>query len=179
MSMNTKNLEGNEMRRISKIVVAFGIGVLISILFDIKVSSAATEEQFLTPPTEETLPGDLNEVIQINPVNTLANSYLLNGKSFISATGDKATISGNTRAQSKVDKVSITLYLQRWNENRNLWETVVNLGEFSNSNATIVNGGQKVTLLGGYHYRARALHSVTHKGKTEPAVRSPASIYIK
>src|SRR5690625_3131641 len=119
------------MKRISKIAVAFGVVVLISILFDMKVSSAATEEQFIDPPTEGKLSEDLNEIIEINPVNILANDYLLNGKSFISATGNNATISGNTRAYSKVDKVSVQLYIQRWDSSRNTWETIVNLGEFS------------------------------------------------
>lgn len=167
------------MRRISKIVVAFGVAVLISILFDIKVSSAATEERFLAPPTEDSLSEDLNGIIEINPVNILANDYLLNGKSFISATGNKATISGNTRAYSKVDKVSVTLYIQRWDASRNAWETVVNLGETSSSNDTRVNAAQKVTLKEGYYYRTRALHSVTHKGKTEQAISTTSSIYIK
>src|SRR5690625_1025782 len=89
------------MKRISKIAVAFGVVVLISILFDMKVSSAATEEQFIDPPTEGKLSEDLNEIIEINPVNILANDYLLNGKSFISATGNNATISGNTRSEER------------------------------------------------------------------------------
>src|SRR5690625_3302402 len=167
------------MRGISKIALAFGAVVLISILFDIKVSSAVTEEQSLAPPTEGELSEDLNGIIEINPVNILANDYLLNGKSFISATGNKATISGNTRAYSKVDKVSVTLYIQRWDASRNTWETVVNLGEFSEKNATRVNAAQKVTLKEGYYYRTRALHSVAHIGKTEQAVSSTGSIYIK
>lgn len=177
--MKTKNLEGKEMKRISKFALAFGVAVLISILFDIKVSSAATEEQLIDPPTEGKLSEDLNEIIEINPVNILANDYLLNGKSFISATGNNATISGNTRAYSTVDKVSVQLYIQRWDSSRNTWETIVNLGEFSEKNATRVNAAQRVTLKEGYYYRTRALHSVTHKGTTEQAVSSTGSIYIK
>src|SRR5690625_7486321 len=82
---------------------------IINILLDKKVSSATTEEQLIDPPTEWKLSEDLNEIIEINPVNILANDYLLNGKSFISATGNNATISGNTRAYSKVDNVSVQL----------------------------------------------------------------------
>lgn len=167
------------MKRITKIAVAFGVVVLISILFDMKVNSTAAEEQFLSPPPSEGLSDDLNEIIKINPANTLASDYLLNGKSFISATGNKATLSGNTRAYSKVDKISVTLYLQRWNPIRNIWETAVNLGETSKSDAYLVNGAHKVTLKEGYYYRTRAVHKVTHKGKTEQGTSTTSSIYIK
>src|SRR5699024_8738713 len=149
------------------------------ILFDMKVSSAATEEQFIDPPTEGILSEDLNEIIEINPVNILANDYLLNGDSIISATGHNATISEDARADSKVHKVRVQLYIQRCDSSRNTWETIVNIREYSEKNTTRVNAAQKVILKEEYYYRTRALHSVTHKGKTEQAVSSTGSIYIK
>lgn len=167
------------MRRISKIVLAFGIVALISILFDMKVSSAATEEKFLAPPPEEALSEDLNGILEINPVNILANDYFLNGKSFISATGDRITVSGNTRAYSAVSTITLNLYLQRWDATRQIWITVVALGPFTKNNASLVNGSQRVTVASGYYYRTRAHHRVSHNGKVEQAYSNTSSIYIE
>src|SRR5690625_196879 len=139
------------MRKISKIVVAFGIIMLISILFDMKVSSAATEEQFLAPPPEDTLSDDLNGVIEINPVNILANSYLLNGKGFISATGNTVTVSGNTRAYSTVNTITVNLYLQRWDATIGIWITVLNIGGYTNSKSSFVTGAKKANVASGYY----------------------------
>lgn len=170
------------MRRISKIIVAFGIVVLMSIFFDMKVSSAATEGKFPTPPKEETLSLDINEGlggIQINPVNTLANSYFLSGKSFISATGNKVTVDGETRSNAKVDRVAVNLYLQRWDTTRGVWVTVTSIGGFTEYNASMVKGGNKVNVESGYYYRTLAHHRVIHNVKVEQAYSNTSSIYVK
>ncbi len=168
------------MRRISKIVVAFGIVVLISILFDMKVSSAATEEQFLAPPTEdETFPEDLNEVIKINPVNSLANSYLKNGKVSIGSTGNVITVTGETNSFSSVSSITLNLYLQRWDPTRRTWITIVNIGGFTNSNSSSVKATKKINTSSGYYYRARAHHRISHNGTVEQAYSNTSSIYLE
>ena len=161
------------MSRISKIVVAFSIVVLISILFDMKVSSAATKELFPTPPTE-----GIGSIV-INPLNIPTNSYLSNGKGFISATGKKVNVSGNTRSYSAVGKITVNLYLQRWDPTRGIWITVINIGGYTNSNSSFVSGGKKANVSSGYYYRTRAHHRVSHNGKVEQAYSNTSSIYIK
>src|SRR5699024_4915369 len=100
--------------------------------------------------------------IKINPVNTLASSYFVNGKSFISATGNRVTVSGETTASSPVDRVGVTLYLQRWDASRGVWVTTLSMGGFTEHNASFVVGLRDATVQSGYYYRTLAHHRVIH-----------------
>lgn len=96
-----------------------------------------------------------------------------------SSGGGYINLTGFTQAYQNVDYIMLRLYLQRWDGSN--WVDLTSW-PFENYNASKVEGKKALQVARGYYYRARAIHSLTHDGVTEPetpAKSYSSSIYIE
>lgn len=95
--------------------------------------------------------------------------YLDNGTNGVSGGSGTISVTASTFAQSTVDTIGITFFLQKWNGSA--WETV--------SSGTMRSSTQKASftdifnysVTAGYYYRARTLHWVIENGTYEEGER--------
>ena len=104
--------------------------------------------------------------------------YLENGSAYISYSGNgKGSISGETIATRRVDKIGVQLVLQRWTGKE--WIDVytgenAELSDVSRSNKTIDN----LSVSSGYYYRVKSTHWITYGSTKEDGVRYSSSLLI-
>lgn len=104
-------------------------------------------------------------------------SYLSNGSGHIVLEGPRSvTISGSTTAYQTVDKVKVTLYLERL-QNGN-WVNVKILGPKTNSNAYYVSNSSTYSVTGGYFYRVTGSHTVIHNGVPESISSATDGVWV-
>lgn len=145
--------------------------------------SYASEKQITSSlPTKGEQSSELDHgegSIDHNQLDILSNQYLMDGQSFIDATGKTVSVSGNTQAFSDVDTIAVDLYLQRWDASKEKWIDAIHVGKFSDYNTSLVSGGKSVNVVSGYYYRTRAQHWITHNGTTEQEYSYTTYIYVE
>lgn len=108
----------------------------------------------------------------------LRGAYLLDGMSCIARYGTKSiAISGCTNATQYVDKVILTLYVER---STSYATGYGNYRTYTYSAEDVYQLGKEISNIPvdrGYYYRVKAVHSVTHNGITETtdSVTNPIS----
>ncbi len=170
------------MKWSTKIIVSAFVALLFFGM-NMESSSAQVNEKLPPAPTEGIPSADLIKgygEAQMNIENTIqANSYLAAGSSYITYTsGNVVTVGGSTRAFSVVDSIAVRIHLQRWDASRGVWVDVLSLGEAKKSNQQSVSISRGTTTARGQYYRARAVHTVNHKGKVEQSSSFSTYVYV-
>ena len=95
-------------------------------------------------------------------------AYLASGTSSIAKPdGSHANISGDTTATRTIDTVRLTLYLERSKSYATGYGTYKTYSYSANNVYQLAKGISNIPVDGGYYYRVRGVHSVTHNGTTE------------
>lgn len=103
-------------------------------------------------------------------------TYLQSGHAKISNEGNRVVkISGGTDAYQTCDRVSTTIYLDRYENGK--WVEVTSVSK-SVTNAYTSNCSKNVSVTGGYYYRARGYHTVNEGNTTESAPSLSDGIWI-
>lgn len=94
-------------------------------------------------------------------------AYLAYGTAKVKRAGTaKVSISGTTNATQVCDTLKLALYLDESSNNSNYG--TIGVYHYSSKNDVSVSGYEtNIRVTSGYYYRARGVHSVTHKGTTE------------
>lgn len=97
-------------------------------------------------------------------------SLLSSGSGYISIAGKrKVTVSGSTSAYRTVDRVTVTLHLQKLKNGS--WVHVATLGPRNAYNTSYVSNGKTYSVEGGYFYRVTGGHTAI-KGGTPESITS-------
>lgn len=104
-------------------------------------------------------------------------SFLSSGTEYISIAGPRSvTVSGSTTAYMTVDKVRVTLYLQRL-ENGS-WEHVTTLGPKTAYNDYYVSNSNTYSVKGGYYYRVYGGHTAIKGGSPESLTSFTNGVWV-
>lgn len=107
----------------------------------------------------------------------LRGSLLSSGSGHISIVGShQVNVTGSTSAYQTVDKIKVTLYLQRL-ENGS-WGPVSTLGPKTANNAYYVSNSKTYTVDGGYFYRVYGGHTVIKDGSSEAITSCTDGIWV-
>lgn len=105
-------------------------------------------------------------------------TYLNNGVGALTIEGfRKVAISGRTNAHQVVDKINISLFLQRLEGNS--WVPVHAYGPKSAYNAYTVSASKTYSITGGYYYRMVGGHSVVEDGNVESISSCTDGIWVE
>ena len=149
------------MKKIKKILFPFLL--LFSLVLG-SFSALATDELLGTVVDDSLLTEELEAEGIAYP--KVRGAYLSSGSGHISIVGTRqVNVSGSTSAYQKVDKIKVTLYLQRL-ENGS-WVHVTTLGPKTNTNANYVSNSKTYSVTGGYYYRVYGGHTVIENGASE------------
>lgn len=97
-------------------------------------------------------------------------SFLSSGTGYISIVGPRSVrVSGSTTTYMTVNKVKVTLYLQRLENGR--WVHVTTLGPKTAYNDYYVSNSNTYSVAGGYYYRVYGGHTAI-KGSSSEALTS-------
>lgn len=100
-------------------------------------------------------------------------SYLSSGSGQVTIAGTrKVTVAGSTSAYQKVDKIKLTLYLQRL-ENGS-WVHVLTMGPKTAYNSNYVSNTRTYSVAGGYYYRVTGAHTII-EGSTSETISSASN----
>lgn len=94
----------------------------------------------------------------------------------IDNTGTELYIGGITSANYLADKVSLTLYLQKWN---GLQWVDIQSWSFTEYNTKSIIEGEEISYEQGNYYRARATHSINFDSQTETQTSTSTYIYVE
>ncbi len=104
-------------------------------------------------------------------------SLLSYGTGGISIAGKRLVrIAGSTAAYKKVEKVKVSILLQRL-EGKS-WEHVLTMGPKIAYNTNIVSNSNTYSVTGGYYYRAYGLHTVINGSTSESTPSSSDGIWV-
>ena len=104
-------------------------------------------------------------------------SYLSSGSGRITIAGTRqVNVTGNTSAYQKVDKIKVTLHLQRLKSGS--WVHVTTLGPKTNTNANYVSNSQTYSVTGGYYYRVYGAHTVIENGSSEAMTSCTDGVWV-
>lgn len=149
------------MRKRSKIIIA--LAIICCMLFgSIPVSAA---DELLGTVVDGSLLTDGREVnYTITP--KARGTYLSNGTGGLSLTAYRTLyMHGDTSCYQYVDKVKVTLYLQRLVNGT--WTTVATLGPKTAYNDYYVSNSKSYSVAGGYYYRVYGGHGAIEGSKSE------------
>ena len=108
-----------------------------------------------------------------------STQYFKSGNNYINLISNGIVrVGGDTQAYTPVDNIEVHLYLQRWDEIKGLWGDVINIGGFALNQSSIVQGSKDVTVVKGYYYRTRSVHTVTEAGIVEQKTAYSSYIFI-
>lgn len=104
--------------------------------------------------------------------------YLNNGSGGLTIEGSrKVEISGRTNAHQVVDKINVSLFLQRLEGDK--WVPVYTYGPKSAYNAYTVSAAKTYSVAGGYYYRMAGGHSVVEDGNVESVSSCTNGIWVE
>lgn len=112
-----------------------------------------------------------------------ANSYargkfLSHGTGTISIMGSRSVgVSGRTNAYQVVDKLNVSLILQRLKGDN--WVPVYTYGPKSAYNTYSVTASKTYSVTGGYYYRLVGTHSVVENGTSESVASCTDGIWVE
>ncbi len=105
-----------------------------------------------------------------------ASGLLYNWYCSIDNTGSNLYLEGTTAAKSLVDKVKVTLYLQKWDDSK--WVDIKNW-TFQKYDAKRITDGAFKAYQRGNYYRTRALHYVKDGTQEETQYSTSSFIYVE
>lgn len=104
--------------------------------------------------------------------------YLSYGTGGLTIEGSRSVgISGSTIAYQTVDRINVTLLLQRLSGSS--WVTVSTLGPKSAYNTYKVSASNTYSVSGGYYYRVVGTHSIVESGSTEAVSSCTDGIWVE
>lgn len=105
-------------------------------------------------------------------------TYLANGSGGLTIEGfRKVEVSGRTNAHQIVDKLNVSLILQRLEDDS--WVPVYTYGPKSAYNAYTVSAAKTYSVAGGYYYRMLGIHSVVEDGTSESVSSCTNGIWVE
>lgn len=107
----------------------------------------------------------------------MRGTYLNCGTGGLTVKGFRTVnIAGSTNAHQVVDKINLSLLLQRLVGNS--WVTVNTYGPISKYNTYTISGSATFSISGGYYYRVVGSHSVIENGTTEAVSSCSNGVWI-
>lgn len=170
------------MEKLKRLVILWLLALLIAgAVSSPEISLAAGKKQFPNAPTQG-IPAKNphhGEGNTTTDVNSEATQYFMSGESFINyMSGNIVTVSGNTKAYTSVDTITVDLYLQRWDATKSQWVDALHVGEFQDFNSSVVSGSRDLTVARGYYYRTRTHHWISEGGIVEQGDSTSSYIYV-
>lgn len=149
------------MRKRSKIIIA--LAVVCCMLFG-SISVSAADELLGTVVDGSLLTDDTEVSYTVTP--KARGIYLADGAGRLSLTAYRTlSMFGSTSCYQSVDKVKVTLYLQRLVNGT--WTTVATLGPKTAYNDYYVSNSKSYSVAGGYYYRVYGGHGAIEGSKSE------------
>lgn len=153
------------MRRRSKMIIT--LMMLCCIVFS-SISASAADELLGTVVDGSLLTDDTEVSFTVTP--KARGTYLASGTGGLTLSAYRTLrMSGDTSCYQSVDKVKVTLYLQRLVNGS--WITVSTLGPKTAYNSYYVSTSNTYSVAGGYYYRVYGGHSAI-EGSTSEALTS-------
>ena len=104
-------------------------------------------------------------------------SYISSGSGRVTIAGTgSVTVSGSTTAYQNVDKIKVTLYLQRLVNGS--WVHVTTLGPKTNYNTNYVSNSKTYSVARGYYYRVYGGHTVIENGSSEALTSYTNGVWV-
>lgn len=149
------------MKRRCKAIVALMLACCM--LFG-SIPAAAADELLGTVVDGSLLTDDTEASYSVVP--KARGKYLASGSGGLSLTAyRKLYMSGDTSSYQSVDKIKVTLHLQRLVNGS--WVTVYTLGPKTAYNTYYVSNSNTYSVAGGYYYRVYGGHTVIENGASE------------
>lgn len=149
------------MRKRSKMIIT--LMMLCCMVFS-SISASAADELLGTVVDGSLLTDDTEVSFTVTP--KARGAYLASGNGGLSLTAYRTLyMYGDTSCYQSVDKVKVTLYLQRLVNGT--WTTVATLGPKTAYNTYYVSTGNTYSVSGGYYYRVYGGHSAIEGSKSE------------
>lgn len=132
---------------------------------------------FASVNSPKTQPPPPDKTRAVAPLSTL---YLSSwGCSISQQSSNTVLLSGYSEANVPVNKIWVTLYLQRWNGSQ--WVTISSGYKSTGYNTVSITGKQTLTVTPGYYYRTMGQHQCYNNGvydPSQPAVSTSGYIYV-
>ncbi len=144
-----------------------------------QVTFAAEKAQRPPKPTEgvessDPKYGSSKDIIFFSPaISGLLTDW---GCSISNPSGTTLNVAGSSTANTTVDQMTLTLYLQKWDGAQ--WADV-NSWSYSSSSTTFINKGTNTTGQAGNYYRTRTVHTATKGTQTETQESTSSYIYVQ
>lgn len=130
----------------------------------------AAADELLGTVVDGSLLTDGTEDVTYTTESKARGTYLASGSGRLSLSSyRKLYMSGDTSSYQSVDKIKVTLYLQRLENGQ--WVTVYTLGPKTAYNNYYVSAGNTYSVAGGHYYRVYGGHGII-KGSTSEAQTS-------
>jgi hypothetical protein len=106
-----------------------------------------------------------------------STQYIQSGSSAIeTTTSGTVIVSGDTKAYSIVDEITVSLSVQYWDGGQ--WVDFSHVADFSKKEASYVDGNEEVIVSSGYYYRTKGIHTVYQDGTTETLTSYSNYVYV-
>lgn len=116
--------------------------------------------------SEQTTPQIKEDIISVQSTN-----YIKEGNSSIRKLDSKRIGSNcDTSSYSSVQKITCTINLQVKNKSTGQWVNTGNSKRFVDNSSSYVSGSVHFTIVKGYEYRIRTVHSITHNSSYESLI---------
>lgn len=156
--------------------------VVISLLVVLSIQQAAfAAEKTQRPPkptegieASDPRHGSSKDIQIVSPESV--SGLLTDWTSSISnPSGSDLGIAGSSTANTIVDQMTLTLYLQQWDGSQ--WVDI-NSWTFNEYSTTYINKGINYTCTAGYYYRTRGVHTAIKGTQTETQNSTTSYIYV-
>ncbi|MBS4208916.1 DUF6147 family protein [Bacillus sp. FJAT-50079] len=151
---------------------------LLSITFLMITTSFFTNHSWaLEPPPNDLTIGTGSTA---NDYQILASQYFMSGQSTIQAlSSTKVRVSADTRAYRPVDRISVDMYLERWDSGKGQWVNVLFIGSATNYYSFFVSSTKDVNVLKDSYYRTKVIHHLVQAGISEQKTSISSYVYTK
>ncbi|MFK4997554.1 DUF6147 family protein [Bacillus sp. N9] len=103
-----------------------------------------------------------------NDYQLFASQYFMSGHSSIQAlSSTKVRVSAETRAYRPVDRISVDMYLERWDSTKGQWVNVLFIGSATNYYSFFVSSTKDINVVKDSYYRTKVIHHLVHAGVRE------------
>lgn len=161
------------MRKRSKMVIML---VMVYCMLFGSVPVSAADELLGTVVDGSLLTDDTEVSYTVTP--KARGTYLSNGTGGLTLTAYRTLyMYGDTSCYQSVDKVKVTLYLQRLENGK--WTTVSTLGPKTAYNNYYVSTNNSYSVAGGYYYRVYGGHSAIEGSKTEALTSYSSGFWVE
>ncbi|MFC5530600.1 hypothetical protein [Cohnella yongneupensis] len=116
------------------------------------------------------------EDVAPNSIFNPAHLYLDSGTCGIAAQSGSVILSASTSANTVVDSIGITVYVQKWNGSA--WETYGSGSTLGGNNLAYYSNSVLKSVTPGYYYRTRSIHWVIENGVYEEGEKFSASVLV-